>query len=72
MRAVIDYPFLFGRSYMKKEKAVEITIKTVFIGNNNMDEIFYNLLRGNMQKRLALSTNLCYNVGVGFPDVHAD
>jgi hypothetical protein len=57
---------------MKKEKAVEITVKTVFIGNNNMDEIFYNLLRGNMQKRLDLSTNLCYNIGVGFPDVHAD
>jgi len=56
---------------MNKEKRVEISVKSVFVGKENMDEIFYNLLREKCRKSVDGATNLCYNKVVGFPGVHA-
>ena len=52
----------------KRDKTVEITVKSVYIGNQNMEQIFYEIIR---QKGLEILSNKCYNKGVVFPDVHA-
>jgi hypothetical protein len=52
----------------KRDKTVEITVKSVYVGNQNMEQIFYEIIR---QKGLEILSNKCYNKGVVFPDVHA-
>ena len=60
---------------MRKEQTAIVSVKSVFIGNDNLEQVFYELLRKksvkNFGKSLDFQQNMCYNIGVGFPDLHA-
>jgi hypothetical protein len=60
---------------MRTEKAVEISVKTIFTGGKSKEQIFIELIRRKRAERFASGLEKAlpksYTKAVVFPDVHA-